>query len=121
MTRFLMLVALAGCGGQIGDVDAGADVVQPKDAAKTPHCELVASDYSTACGTAGDCISVFLGNACTSTCACENDVIAASSKITYEADFHAASDGGGGIVCPCPPPEPPSCCKGTCVSGPCPP
>ncbi len=120
--RFFFLLVVAGCGGQISDVDAsaeaGADVVQTKDAAKAPHCDLVASDYDTSCVTVNDCSPVFIGNACTATCACENDVISSSSLDAYEADFKAASDGGGGIACPCPPPKP-SCCKGTCTILPC--
>jgi len=116
MTWRVLLAVLCGCGGQLTS-DADASV---KDAAKTPHCELVASDYGTSCATASDCSSVFLGNACTATCACENDVIASSSLAAYQADYKAVSDGGG-LICPCPPPEPPSCCKGKCVVGPCPP
>jgi hypothetical protein len=119
MTRFLFALALASCGGQISDVDAGLDAAQTKDTAKPPHCDLVASDYSTACTAPTDCSPVFLGNACTSSCACENDVVAKSSLATYQADYKATTDGGG-LVCPCPPPEPPSCCKGTCILGPCP-
>lgn len=118
MTRFLFLVGLVACGGQIGDVDAGIDS-STKDAAKTPHCELVASDYDTSCTTASDCSAVFLGNACTATCACENAVISSSSLAAYQADYKSASDGGS-IVCPCPPIQPPSCCKGKCVVGTCP-
>lgn len=125
MTRFLILVALSACGGQITDADASAPdagkdvVVVTKDAAKTPKCDLAASDYSTSCVEAIDCAEVFLGNVCTATCACANGAISSSSTDAYEADFKAADDGGG-IVCPCPPPAPPSCCKGTCVVGPCP-
>jgi hypothetical protein len=122
--RFFFLLVVAGCGGQISDVDAGAeagaDVVPTKDAAKAPHCDLKATDYGTSCTTASDCSLVFIGNVCTSTCACDNGAIASSSDSAYEADFKAASDGGG-IACPCPPPEPPSCCKGACLVGPCPP
>ena len=114
-TRFFCLLLLAGCGGRISDVDASTT----NDASKTPHCNLVANDYATSCATANDCAIVFLGNVCTSTCACENGTISSTSKNAYEADFEAASDGGG-LVCPCPPPEPPSCCKGSCVLGPCP-
>ncbi|HEX4514207.1 MAG TPA: hypothetical protein VH054_11745 [Polyangiaceae bacterium] len=128
MRWFGFLLVLPGCGGQITDVDAsaeagvdaGADVVPTKDAAKAPHCDLAASDYDTSCTTASDCTLVFLGNACTSTCACENGAIASSSVGAYQADFEAVSDGGS-IVCPCPPPAPPSCCKSSCVVGPCPP
>ena len=123
--RAIFFLALAACGGQISGPDAsapdaGADAVQAKDAAKAPHCDLAASDYVTSCVESIDCTVVFLGNACTSTCACENGTISSASADAYEADFKAANDGGG-LVCPCPPPEPPSCCKGTCVLGPCPP
>jgi hypothetical protein len=122
---FLLLFAVAACGGQIVGADAsagdaGVDVVTVKDAAKPPHCDLAASDYDTSCSAPSDCSAVFLGNACTSSCACENGTIASSSVAQYEADYKAVADGGG-IVCPCPPPEPPSCCKGACVLGPCPP
>jgi hypothetical protein len=118
MTRFLFLFLLvvAGCGGQLtSDLDAST-----KDAAKPPHCDLVATDYDMSCTASTDCKSVFYGNACTSTCGCGNGVISASSLSQYEADWNAVHDGG--IACPCPPPiDPPSCCKGTCVAGTCPP
>jgi hypothetical protein len=121
--RVLLLLTLVACGGQIVDFDAGgtdakSDAVVMKDASKPPHCVLAASDYDTSCSVASDCASVFLGNACTSQCACENGTIASSSLDQYEADFAADSDGGS-IACPCPPNLPPSCCDGHCVVGLC--
>jgi len=131
MSRFLFLLALAACGGQVADLDAGADASAPGDgsttdavvqidAAKPPKCTLAASDYGTACNDPSDCASVFLGNACAATCECPNGAIAQSGLSQYEKDLAAASDAGV-PVCPCPPGLPPSCCKGQCVVGPCPP
>ena len=124
----LLFLVVAACGGRVDDSDAsapdasggdasGSDAAHV-DAAKPPQCVLAASTYGTKCAISDDCASVFVGNACTSSCLCANGVIAKSGLAQYQSDL--ASIDAGGIACPCPPPLPPSCCDGECSEGPCP-
>jgi hypothetical protein len=103
------LVCAIGCGGQTatGGLDASAD------GAAEAACTLSISDYATSCTKDGDCVAVFMGNACDFPCFCPNATIASSEQARYESDF--AATGHGGSTCFCPPDPTPLCCHGACT------
>ena len=114
LVRILPLLFITTACGGIADLgDAGtADAAKDVTNETGGPCVLSPSSYVTSCNADSDCISVWLGDACSSKCFCPNASINASSSAQYEKDRDATNHGGG--ICACPAFPSPTCCNGTC-------
>ena len=93
MSRFLILLLLAGCPKKAAQepapappVDASVDA--PAEPVQSPQAStaIVASSYPQNCTRDDECVAVFEGNAC-NPCRCAFNAIRADALVKYKADL----------------------------------
>jgi hypothetical protein len=82
----------------------------PPDAGSGGQCSIEATSYNQSCTGASDCVAVYSGALCGSSCACANSAINVGAQAQYNTDLSASTY----PRCPCPSPPQVACTSGTC-------
>jgi hypothetical protein len=84
-------------------------ICAPPDAG-SGSCSISATSYDRSCTQSSDCVAVYSGALCGSSCICANSAINVEAQAQYETDLSASTF----ARCPCPSGPAVACTGGTC-------